>query len=116
MAASLAEETLVETMGEGRIAGHLAVAASLAEAAFLAEIQVTEVAVAIPMDQAAAGHRMDTGTVEDNLHAVVAVQETDGALPVLGTRGDPSAQGMALTTMTMAGVGEVVAVTVWRRS
>ena len=115
MAASLAEETLVETMGEGRIAGHLAVAASLAEVAFLAEIQVTEVAVAIPMDQAA-GHRMDTGTVEDNLHAVVAVQETDGALPVLGTRGDPSAQGMASTTMTMAGVGEVVAATVWRRS
>ena len=116
MAASLAEETLVETMGAGRTAGHLAVAASLAEAAFLAEIQVTEVAVAIPMDQAAAGHRMDTGTVEDNLHAVVAVQETDGALPVPGTRGDPSARETALTTTTMAGVGGVEAVIAWWRS
>ena len=116
MAASLAEVASVETTEAGQTAGRLAAVAFLIEAAFLVGIPVTEVAVAILTDQAAAGHQMmETGTAEDNLHAVVAVPEVEGALLAPETQGDLTVREMARMTVTMADVGEVVAVTaLWR--
>ena len=115
MAASLAEVASVETTEAGQTAGRLAAVATLLEVAFLAGIPVMEV-VAIPMDQAVAGHQMmETGTAEDPIHAVVAAPEAEGARVAPETQGDLTVREMSRMKVMMADVGEVVAVTaLWR--
>ena len=77
----------METTEADRTAGRPVAAATLPEVAFPAGIPVTEVAVTIPMDQAAGGHRMaDTETAEDPSLAAVVAQEVDGGS---GGPGDP---------------------------
>ena len=116
MAASLAEVASVETTEAGQTAGRPAAAATLLEVAFPAGIPVMEVAVAIPMDQAVAGHQMmETGTAEDPIHAVVAAPEAEGARVAPETQGDLTVREMSRMKVMMADVGEVVAVTaLWR--
>ena len=116
MAASLAEEALVETMEAGRTDGRQAVVVFLTEAAFPAGIPVMEVAVAIPTDQAVDGHKMmETGTAEDPILAVVAAPEAEGARVAPETQGDLTVREMSRTKATMADVGKAVAVTaLWR--
>ena len=116
MAASLAEVASVETTEAGQTVGRLAAVVTLLEVAFPAGIPVTEVAVAIPMDQAVAGHQMtETGTAEDHIHAVVVAPEAEGARVAPETQGDLTVREMSRMTVMMAGVGEFVAVTaLWR--
>ena len=116
MAASLAEEALVETTEAGQTAGRPVAAATLPEVAFPAGIPVMEVAVTIPMDQAVDGHKMmETGTAEDLILAAVAALEAEGARVAPETQGDLTVREMSRTKVMMAGVGEAVAVTaLWR--
>ena len=101
----------------GQTAGRLAAVVTLLEVAFPAGIPVTEVAVVILMDQAEDGHRMmEMETAEDHLHAVVVALGAEGALLAPETRGDLTVREMSRMEVTMADVGEVVAVTALRRS
>ena len=101
----------VEMTEVDRIAGRRAVVDTLEEVDFLAGIPV--MVVAIPMDQTEDGHpvmEMDT-VADDHTHGLVAAPEAEGALLAPETRGDPTVREMSRMKVTMADVGEVVAVT-----
>ena len=117
MAASLAEEALVETTEAGQTAGRPVAAATLPEVAFPAEIPVTEAAVPILMDQVVDGKMMDTGTTEDPILAAVAALEAEGAQVAPETQGDLTVrEEISQMRVMTVDVGEVVPTPASRRS